>query len=148
MKKGFLLLIMISIAFCACKKEEVKEQELIEEYLSENEFNFQQTESGLYYEILDEGSGNSPVAGDNITVHYFGELLDGTIFDSSYSGDPRTFSLSGGVIDGWIEAVPLLKRGGKGRFLMPSDLGYGRIGSAPNIPGNAPLLFEIELIDF
>ena len=149
MKKGFLILLAIGIVFCsACKSEEREEQELIDDFLGQTDYVFEETEDGIYYQIIKEGDGNNPTSSDNVKVHYQGELLDGTIFDSSYGGSPRNFSLDGNVIEGWSKAVPLIERGGTGVFLIPSDFAYGQFGSPPNIPGNAPLLFTIELIDF
>lgn len=148
MKQGFLILLTIAFAFCSCKTDEIKEQELIDDFVAESEYNFTEADSGLLYEILEPGTGDHPLETESVTVHYTGTLLDGTLFDTSYDGNPPTFSLGGGVIEGWTKGVPLLKRGGKGIFLIPSDLAYGQLGSPPSIPANAPLLFEIELIDF
>lgn len=103
-------------------------------------------ESGLKYEILEEGTGKSPSASDQVTVHYTGYLEDGTVFDSSLArGEPTTFPL-GGVIPGWIEGLQLMKEGAKYRFTIPSDLAYGPRGSPPTIPPNATLIFVVELI--
>lgn len=105
------------------------------------------TASGLKYAILKEGNGISPKATDNVTVHYTGRLLDGTIFDSSVDrGEPIMFPLTA-VIKGWTEGLQLMKEGGRAVFYLPSDLAYGEMGT-PNgpIPPNAPLIFEVELI--
>jgi FKBP-type peptidyl-prolyl cis-trans isomerase len=103
------------------------------------------TESGLQYEILEQGSGPKPAATDSVTVHYRGQLLDGTVFDSSYGGDPPTFPVSG-LIPGWTEALQLMNVGGKYRLVIPSDLAYGEQGSQPVIGPNATLVFEVELL--
>ena len=103
-------------------------------------------ESGLQYEVLEEGAGKSPTARDQVTVHYTGYLEDGTVFDSSLArAEPATFPV-GGVIPGWIEGLQLMKEGAKYRFTIPSDLGYGPRGSPPTIPPNATLIFVVELI--
>ena len=74
--------------------------------------------------------------------------MDGTQFDSSYDrGAPLEFKL-GQVIKGWQEAIKLLKKGGKGTFLIPSHLAYGERGAGSAIPPNAVLVFDIELVDF
>lgn len=107
-----------------------------------------QTESGLKYAIIKEGTGKSPKAEDTVTVHYAGQLtdLDGTEFDSSYTrGEPATFPL-GGVIPGWTEGLQLMKGGAIYEFYIPANLAYGERGAGANIPPNAPLIFQVELI--
>ena len=99
------------------------------------------TESGLQYEVLREGDGDSPEEGQQVQVHYRGTLVDGTEFDTSYGGDPATFSL-GGVIQGFAEAIMLMKVGGHMRAFIPADLGYGDAGPGPG----QVLIFEIELL--
>ncbi|MFC4698634.1 FKBP-type peptidyl-prolyl cis-trans isomerase [Glaciecola siphonariae] len=104
------------------------------------------TESGLQYEVIEEGDGASPVATDTVTVHYRGTLIDGTEFDSSYSrGEPTSFPLNR-VITGWTEGLQLMKEGGKYRFYIPSDLAYGQRGQGAITP-NSTLIFDVELID-
>jgi FKBP-type peptidyl-prolyl cis-trans isomerase FkpA len=92
-----------------------------------------------------EGSGSSPTAADNVTVHYAGRLADGTEFDSSYArNETATFPLSG-VIPCWTQGVAQMKVGGKATLVCPPDLAYGASGSGP-IPPNATLTFEVELL--
>jgi FKBP-type peptidyl-prolyl cis-trans isomerase len=102
------------------------------------------TASGLYYQDLVVGDGAVAQAGDQVTVHYTGWLHDGTEFDSSVGGDPATFPL-GGVIAGWQEGVPGMKVGGKRKLVIPPNLAYGKSGRG-SIPGNATLVFDIDLI--
>lgn len=102
--------------------------------------------SGLQYKVLKEGNGNSPSVEDEITVHYHGTHLDGSVFDSSVdAGEPITYTVNG-FIKGWQEALPLMKEGGKWKVFIPSDLAYGEFGSVPVIGHNETLIFEIELI--
>lgn len=119
-----------------------------ENFLAENlkKDNVKSTESGLQYIVEKEGTGASPSATDEVTVHYTGRLLDGTVFDSSVSrGEPATFPLNR-VIPGWTEGLQLMKEGGKNVFFIPSDLAYGAQGVPNAIPPHSTLIFEVELI--
>jgi FKBP-type peptidyl-prolyl cis-trans isomerase FklB len=101
--------------------------------------------SGLQYVTLKDGSGKSPKAGDEVTVHYRGTFIDGTEFDSSYKrGKPATFQVDG-VIAGWTEALQMMKEGSKWELFIPSNLAYGERGMG-RIPPNSTLIFEVELI--
>jgi FKBP-type peptidyl-prolyl cis-trans isomerase FkpA len=104
------------------------------------------TESGIVIQELTAGTGASPVAQDVVSVHYHGTLRDGTVFDSSVQrGEPVSFPLAG-VIPCWTEAVQTMQVGGKIRMVCPPDLAYGP-GGQPGIPGNAALVFEVELLE-
>jgi len=104
------------------------------------------TLSGLQYKVIRSGSGACPKASDKVTVHYKGTLLDGTQFDSSIDrGEPQTFEVNK-VIRGWAEAMQLMKVGDKWQLFIPSDLAYGPRGNMRNIPPNATLIFEVELL--
>ncbi|MDE5887237.1 MAG: FKBP-type peptidyl-prolyl cis-trans isomerase [Muribaculaceae bacterium] len=119
-----------------------------EKFLEENKKkeNVITTPSGLQYVVEKEGTGAQPTAEDEVTVHYTGKLIDGTVFDSSVSrGEPATFPLNR-VIPGWTEGVQLMKEGGKYTFYIPSDLAYGPQGVPNAIPPHSTLIFEVELI--
>ena len=118
------------------------------EFLEENAKNdsVTVTESGLQYMVLKEGTGAKPGPTDEVTVHYTGRLLDGTVFDSSVDrGEPIEFNLNE-VIPGWTEGLQLMEEGSKYMLYIPYDLGYGEqaVGSIP--PGST-LIFEVELLE-
>ena len=104
------------------------------------------TESGLQYEVLESGKGDSPKASDNVEVHYSGKLIDGTVFDSSVErGVPASFGVTQ-VIPGWVEALQLMHEGDKWRLYIPSDLAYGPNGAGGVIGPNMTLIFDVELL--
>ena len=105
------------------------------------------THSGLQYEILHKSeSDKKPSSLDSVEVHYEGRLIDGTVFDSSFErGQTVTFGLTQ-VIPGWTEGLQLMKPGGKFKFIIPPELGYGEGGAGQMIGPNATLLFDVELI--
>jgi len=135
----------------ASGKQKGVDAKVIEDYLAKNNLKAKarKTASGLYYIPQVEGSGPSPVAGDNVKVHYTGKFLDGKEFDSSKNqGKPLDLQIGAGmVIPGWEEGIMLMKKGEKGLLIIPSGLAYGPEAYGP-IPGNSVLQFEMELIDF
>ena len=119
-----------------------------EKFLKENggRENVVTTASGLQYEVIKEGTGAQPQAGDDVTVHYTGKLIDGTVFDSSVErGAPATFGVTQ-VIPGWVEALQMMKEGAQWRLYIPSALAYGPNGAGGIIGPNATLTFDVELI--
>lgn len=104
------------------------------------------TASGLQYEVIKKGSGETPDADDKVNVHYHGTLPDGTVFDSSVErGEPISFAVNG-VIKGWTEALQLMHVGDKWKLYIPSDLAYGARGAGPKIGPNQALVFDVELL--
>lgn len=105
------------------------------------------TQSGLQYQVIREGKGQSPQATDTVTVHYRGALMDGTEFDSSYARkEPMSIAVNAAIIPGWAEALQKMKMGSKWKLFIPPKLAYGIKGSR-GIPPNALLIFEVELLN-
>ena len=102
--------------------------------------------SGLQYQVIKEGTGSIPKDTNTVTTHYHGTLIDGTVFDSSVQrGQPASFPVNG-VIQGWVEALQLMKVGSKWKLFVPSNLAYGERGAGGAIGPDAALIFEVELI--
>ena len=105
------------------------------------------TPSGLQYEVLEEGKGPKPEAGDTVVVHYTGRLIDGTVFDSSEErGEPATFGVTQ-VIPGWVEALQMMNAGSRWRLFIPSNLAYGPNGAGGVIGPNQTLIFDVNLLE-
>jgi FKBP-type peptidyl-prolyl cis-trans isomerase len=109
---------------------------------------FEVTESGLRYQIIQKGDGKKAEKGNTVSVHYKGQLADGTVFDSSYKrNSPLDFQVGvGQVIPGWDEGICLLNVGDKARLVIPGDLAYGSAGAGGVIPPDATLVFDVELM--
>jgi FKBP-type peptidyl-prolyl cis-trans isomerase FklB len=121
-----------------------------QEFLANNKLKPGITElpSGLQYEILTAGTGEKPKAHNEVTCHYHGTLIDGTVFDSSVQrGKPASFPLNM-VIKGWTEGLQLMPAGSKWRFFIPAHLAYGDRQVSAAIGPNSTLVFDVELISF
>ncbi|MDH3691549.1 MAG: FKBP-type peptidyl-prolyl cis-trans isomerase [Gammaproteobacteria bacterium] len=107
-----------------------------------------ETESGMQYRVMQEGTGETPAVTDTVIVHYEGKLINGTKFDSSYArGTPATFPVNG-IIPGWQEALQLMKVGAIWEVFIPAELAYGTQGAAAGgIGPNETLVFKVELIE-
>ena len=124
-----------------------KNKDAGETFLAENgaREGVQTTESGLQYEVIEEGTGDKPAAEDQVRVHYTGELISGEVFDSSRErGEPVTFGLNQ-VIPGWTEGLQLMTEGSRYKLYIPSDLAYGPGGNR-GIGPNETLIFDVELL--
>ena len=133
----------------AREKRIEEEKKAAEAELEKLATGFKKTDSGLRYQIIQEGNGVKAEKGKTVSVHYKGQLADGTVFDSSYKrNQPIDFPLGvGQVIPGWDEGIGLLRVGDKARLVIPSDLGYGSRGAGGVIPPNATLIFDVELMN-
>lgn len=135
----FFSLLISTISFSSCGGDPEGD---IQDYLDKNNLTAEKTDDGLYYIIDLPGSAKKPVSNSDVKVIYKGYLLDGTVFDESKDGAKFNLSL---VIPGWTRGIPLFGEGGKGKLIIPPNLGYGDNESA-SIPANSVLVFDIELV--
>ena len=125
-----------------------KRQALAEQFLAANAAREEvsTTDSGLQYEVLEAGTGDSPGPKSTVVTHYHGTFVDGTVFDSSVDrGEPAEFGVHQ-VIPGWTEALQMMSVGDKWRIACPPKLAYGDQGAGDAIPPDTALVFEIHLI--
>ena len=160
MKKHLILFLLTStVLLSSCLKEQentfidpkvqlAKDEEVIKKFIADNNIPALRHESGLYYQIIQPGSGNHVYnANSNLSVNYVGKLLNGSKFDSSKPNEQFKFLLGDRIIVGWQIGIQLIQKSGKIRLLIPSGYAYGPQGSGGVIPANAVLDFEIEIID-
>ena len=142
------VLVLLLVMFNSCKKEVVDysqiDEDIITQYIVDNNLTAIATGTGLYYVIDTPGNGAQPNSQSSVTVAYKGYLTNGSVFDESTIAGV-SFSLTS-VIQGWQEGIPYFKEGGSGILLIPSALGYGSQPTS-GIPANSVLVFEVELID-
>ncbi len=133
----------------AAEKRTIKGKEESLKFLAENKTKegVIVTASGLQYKVITAGTGKSktPAVDGSVTVHYAGKLINGTEFDSSIGKEPATFKVNE-VIAGWTEALQLMHEGDKWTLYIPSELGWGEQGGGDQIPPNAAVIFDVELI--
>lgn len=131
-------------------QRQTEEESLLQKYLQDNHITPTTTlPNGLIYIERQAGTGNSPVDGKKVKVHYTGKLLNGEVFDSSIDrGEPLEFAIGRrNVIEGWDAGIPLMKVGGKATLIIPSKIGYKDRGAGEKIPPYATLIFEVELVE-
>ena len=150
MKTFYFILLSLFLISCGNDDEpqikdyrEMNDQE-IQNYLEANNIEAQQSESGLYYIIEEEGTGAQPTVESSITVAYKGYFLNGNVFDRS-NASGATFGLQR-AIPGWREGITYFKEGGTGQLFIPSHLAYGS-SNYNGIPGGSVLIFDIKLLD-
>ena len=151
MKKFLMIFCVLLTGLSACKKDdtsdfdtsaqEFKDDALIQAYLKAHNINAVQDPSGLYYQVVTQGTGSYPTAASNVTVGYTGTLLDGTVFDSNSLFTTAMTS----VVRGWTIGLQHVKAGGEIILYIPSDLGYANVATG-SIPASSVLIFDIKLI--
>ncbi len=154
LSKYISLLFIGLVLFTACEKEDestnpssqTEQDQILQDYFTENNITPQKTASGLYYVVTEQGT---PIQnGETITVNYEGKLLSGKIFDSSFGKQPFSFPVgTGRVIQGWDEGIPLIGKGGKGTLYIPSHLGYGSRATGSIIKPYSILVFRVEVFN-
>jgi FKBP-type peptidyl-prolyl cis-trans isomerase len=165
MKPGSYLQYEISLVSVKSKEDYKKEMEqksaeqavtdekMLQEYFTKNNLHPSKTASGLYYIMQKEGTGNSPLKDQEVTVNYTGKTIEGVTFDSNldtafHHTQPFTFAAGDGqTIKGWDEGVMMMKKGGKATFFIPSGMAYGPKSPSPKIAPNSNLVFDIEVLD-
>lgn len=152
MKHTFLFTALI-LFFASCDKDKntttttsqaTLDEQAITKYISDHNLNAQSYGNGLYYVIENAGSGIQPTASSTVVVKYKGYLTNGTVFDQS--PDAGTEIALSNTIQGWQLGIPLFKKGGSGKLLIPSALGYGTAAKT-NIPKNSVLIFDVTLLN-
>jgi FKBP-type peptidyl-prolyl cis-trans isomerase len=128
---------------CTAKSVE-SEMATMLNFASTNGITTTEHSSGMLYEIVSAGSGQTPTLSSNVSVRYTGKLMNGTVFESR-TGTPISFNL-GGVIPGWQLGLPLIQEAGLIRLIIPSSLAYGCVGNEV-IPANSVLYYEVQLVD-
>jgi FKBP-type peptidyl-prolyl cis-trans isomerase FkpA len=132
------------------KEEAQKRLQAGEAFLAENQKKpgVITTASGLQYLILSEGRGRKPGPNDRVKIKYRGTFIDGKEFASTerFSGKPSTLLVKSGI-PGWVEGFQLMRVGASYRFFLHPQLAYGEIGQKPDIPPNATLIYDIELVE-
>jgi FKBP-type peptidyl-prolyl cis-trans isomerase FkpA len=148
---NIVLCVLVTVALAGCSKSNNKgctstspaeDDAKMLAYISANGITATKHASGLYYQIIDAGTGAMPALSSNVTVKYTGKLTDNSVFDSS----PSVAFPLGNLITGWQIGIPLIKKGGKIKLIIPPYLGYGCEANGP-LPQNAVLFFDIELLD-
>lgn len=136
------------LILAACEKETdyaAVDDAAIQKYLADSNLTATKTASGLYYIIEEPGTDEHPVSTSMVHVFYKGYLLDGTVFDQTKNNVYAKFYLTN-VIEGWKEGLMLFGKGGKGKIIIPSELGYGATAKT-GIPAHSVIIFDIELLN-
>ena len=144
-KISYLVLIPLLCLLGCAKDQNAIDDAILKKYISDNHLTAIAEPNGLYYVETQAGTGGSPTYTSTVWVNYTGYFTNGNIFDRT-TGTPLQLQLTQ-TIPGWGEGIPLMKKGGKAKLLVPSLLGYGTSGYS-SIPPNTVLIFDIELVNF
>lgn len=147
----WMAFLLAPFLFAACGKSDTEcvpatvasEKAAMVAYCTANNITYTEHASGILYEVMAPGLSTQPTVANTVSVVYTGKLLNGTQFDAS--ANPVRLALSA-VIKGWQIGIPLIKKGGRIKLVIPSSLAYGCTGQG-SIPPNAPLYFEVSLAD-
>lgn len=145
MKKTGLLLLTLGALFSGSLKAETPIHKQNTAFFQKNsqQKGIKQTESGLQYRVHKQGKGKTIQLGDTVKVRYLGQLLNGKVFDK---GELDFVLEEGTVIEGWTEGLQLMKQGGRYTLYIPADLAYGEMSPSPDIPDNAALIFQMNIV--
>ncbi|MEO0339759.1 MAG: FKBP-type peptidyl-prolyl cis-trans isomerase [Bacteroidota bacterium] len=150
MKRTTILICLFACVSFACEEQKLQSQidrETIEEYLAANNIDAIEDQSGLFYIVTQDGTGEErPGPNSTVEVKYRGYFTDGTVFDQSRGDNTAEVDLNNTIL-GWRIGVPLMKKGEKTTFFLPSGLAYGFRGSGP-VPPNTVIIFDVELFNF
>ena len=138
---GVIFILFSVLSITSCSKSSVSEQEQMLAFAKKNNINYTKDPSGLWFEIINPGTGTKPRATSTVSAAYIGTFMNEKIFDST--SKPIDFPLNG-VIQGWTIGLQLISPGGEIKLIIPSSLGYGQNGRGP-IPGGSPLYFNVKL---
>jgi FKBP-type peptidyl-prolyl cis-trans isomerase FkpA len=151
MKKFGIFSLIIAVLFIGCKADNgcknispSSEESQITAFAAANSIAAVKHGTGMYYEILAQGSGATPNLNSTVTITYTGKRLDGSIFDQATTA--VSYKLAD-FIEGWKVGLPLIQKGGHIKLIVPSSMAYGCNGYPPVIGGNSVLYFDIQLID-
>ncbi len=150
----WVILLFACFATVSCGKADTgcspatvaSEKQMLISYCTTNAINYIENSSGLLYEVINPGTGANPTSTSKVFITYTGKLFNGSVFDSQTNPAVTGWVLNS-LIDGWKIGLPLIKKGGRIKLVIPSSLAYGCAGAGQNIPSNTPLFFDVTLVD-
>jgi FKBP-type peptidyl-prolyl cis-trans isomerase len=154
MKKMLFVGVLMVFGFLSCGKKDTgcqpataaSEKAALVAYCTANAINYTEHSSGMLYEVITPGTGMAPTLTSKVFITYSGKLFNGTVFDAQTNPTLTGWTLNA-LIDGWKIGLPLIKKGGRIKLVIPSSLAYGCAGAGSSIPSNTPLFFDVSLVD-